>query len=723
MKDSNRKKKWINTFKFLAAYLVAAWTFLQFVDWILLRYDISPNWVDLLLWIFVGIIPSVLIYFYHQDRINAGILKLREKIIFPLNIILLALVTYFVFGNSDLGATTKEISYTNDEGQLAKQLITKEEFRIGVPIYNFENLNEDKSDNWLRYGIGRLVEEDLFQNKSLSPDFSFLVDTSTKIKEASLFDDFYIDGDYKKVGETYIINVFKRKSTNGKILTQQLFTGNDLLTLIDDITVFITENSGFVETKNLRYLDFPVNEFMSNSVEAIEAYINGNFSKAAEIDKNFALAYLENAKRSMRSGSSPLEVQDLADKAFENRRRLPLQKQLEAHIQRNLAYNNFDEATEQVKLQLEVDPQNDFYNDVLFSIYGETQQTDKYLEASRRLFDLTQNPYTGTNLATASMVNGDDDLLINEIQNYEIINPELKLYRLQAHLFKGEIDKAETILEEIKILNPGYQNRASVYDSAIAYLKNKDYEVSRLKNFEGQYRSENSERVHKYWIAHNRLILFVKNQTMDALLLAGENSAVTGYVNNETYKHNLILDDSGKPIGINISTVYYKNTVYFWFWKENVSIQEANAALDRKAYDKAITLYEKAIKDNPKHVYLQNILDYLNYQKENDSTYIAKQNMAFVGDYGPRKFWIENNKFYYKRKGDDSELAKVELLPISENRYMDLTRLGTIMAFEEDPSGKLASKSYSFIVGKDLQFEWIHNPGNETTVNYFLKDN
>ena len=101
MGEEKRKKKWIKTLQFLAAYLVAAWTFLQFIDWILNRYDISPNWVDLLLWVFVGVIPSLLIYFYHQDRINDGILKLREKIIFPLNLILLAVITYFGFGSSE----------------------------------------------------------------------------------------------------------------------------------------------------------------------------------------------------------------------------------------------------------------------------------------------------------------------------------------------------------------------------------------------------------------------------------------------------------------------------------------------------------------------------------------------------------------------------------------------------------------------------------------------
>ena len=78
------KKRLTKTLQFFAAYLVAAWTLLQFVDWVLNRYNISPYWVDLLLWIFIGIIPSLIIYLYNQERINNKILKLREKIIFPL---------------------------------------------------------------------------------------------------------------------------------------------------------------------------------------------------------------------------------------------------------------------------------------------------------------------------------------------------------------------------------------------------------------------------------------------------------------------------------------------------------------------------------------------------------------------------------------------------------------------------------------------------------------
>ncbi|WP_422104859.1 tetratricopeptide repeat protein [Winogradskyella sp.] len=716
------KKKWINTLKFFAAYLVAAWTFLQFVDWVLNRYNISPHWVDILLWFFIGISPSLLIYLYHQERLSKRIVKLREKILIPLNFIILFIGLYFGFGNTDLGATTKEVKYTDEQGLAQSEIITKEEFRIGVPIFGFKNLTKDESLNWMRYGIGRLLEEDLYQNKSLSPYFSFITNTRTKIEEASLFNDFYIDGDYKKEGDNYVINVFKKKATNGKILAQDTFSGAEFLPLIDEITVFIIENSGFVETRQLRYLDYPINEFMSDSMTAIKEYINGNYTKAVAIDKKFALAYLAYAKQSLRVSRGKLEVQDLTDKAFENRNRLPLQKQLEVHIQRNLAYENFEDAAEQVKLQLEVDPHNEFYNQVLFSIYGETQETDKYLEASYKLFDIDQDAETGMNLAIAALVNGDDDLLIQEIKKYEIISPNLKIFRLQPLLFKGDLKKAEDLLEDIGTLYPGYRYRASVYDSAVVYLKKNGYNINRFKNFEGTYRAGFNEQVHTFWIEHNRVIQYVKNQIMYALLPGGDHILVTGFINNETYKYELILDDNGKPIGYLFHELYNKNKNLYWYWKEDEVIKKAHEAFDSGNHEEATSLYEIALRENPKHTYLKNTLDHLNYIVAKGKDSIQSQNISFAGDYGPRKFWVEDGKFYYKRKDANTELPKVELLPISENRYMDLTRLGTIMAFEEDPSGKMASKSYSFIVGEDLEFVWRHSSGDDNATNYFVKD-
>ncbi|MGS2725985.1 tetratricopeptide repeat protein [Psychroserpens sp. BH13MA-6] len=694
--ENNRQKKWLKVLKFFAAYLVAAWTFLQFVDWVLNRYDISPYWVDVLLWLFIGIIPSLLIYFYHQERLNKLIFKRREKIIIPLNIILLVMTLYFGFGNSDLGATTKEISFENTEGQLETKRFTKEEFRVGVPIYGFNQISEDSTISWMRYGIGKLLLEDLLQNKNLSPEFMFLTNTTTKIREASLFNEFYIDGNYQKIGDNYEITTFIRKATNGKVIKQQLFKGPDILKLLDDISAYITSESGFVESNNLRYIDLPINEFISNSLPAIEAYTNGDYKKAYDIDSKFALAYLKEAERNRNYNKGKLETQDIIDKAAALKNKLPLQKQLEISIQRNLAYDNYEEAEKLVKLQLEVDPNNDFYNRVLFSIYGETKNTTAFLNTADALFKNDPNAETGINLSKAALVNGEDQRILDEIGTYEMINPRVRALKLEPLLFQGDVNSAEKLFNELKLTYPEYKNRSRAYDSIFTFLKSDAYQSKNLEQFVGLYRSANNEQVKEYWIENDRLIQYVKNQDMSAFLPAGKHAFGGGFILETTFYTELIKDTNGKPIGLNTFQFNWSNTINRLYWKIDASISKANEAFENNNLEAAEKLFETAIENNPKHVYLKNILEHLVYLRTKNSDSLQRQFKRHSGRYGPRNFWVEDGKFYYKRKGNTADLARVELLPISENKYIDLTRLSTIMEFEPLDNDTFASFAHSF---------------------------
>jgi len=626
--ESKSSKKWFRTLKFLAAYLVAAWTFLQFFEWILKRYGISPNWVDLFLWIFIGVIPSLAIYLHHQERINNRILKLREKIIIPLNIVLLIIVLYFGFGNSDLGATTKEISFENSEGQVETKTITKEEFRVGIPIYGFRQIKEDSTTSWLRYGIGRILEEDLLQNKNISPNFDFLTNTTTKIREASLFYSFYVDGTYEKTETDYILTTYIRKATNGKILKEQTFKGPNILTLLDDISVYITSNSGFVESNSLVYLDLPINEFMSNSLTALEAYTNGNYRKAFDIDKRFALAYLQEAKRNTKYNRGKLETQDIIDKASALKNKLPLQKQLEVSIQRNLAYDNYKDAEKQVKLQLEVDPNNVFYNEVLFAIYGETKNIKGYAKASEDLFSKDPSAENGLNLAQAGMLSGDEDRIIDAIKTYEIISPSVKTIKLEPLISKGLIDEAETIFKDYKLGNPNNANRCKAYDSIFSYLKNNTPKLEDLEQFIGFYRSESNETLIEYWVENGKLIQYAKNQRMRTYLPAGKDAFGGGFIQNLTFYFKNIKDKNGKPIGLLYTQFEWSNTYNTFYWKLDDSILKANEAYEKKNLKEADSLYKIAFKNNPKHAYLANMLDHLKYIRDKDSDSLLLQHKS-----------------------------------------------------------------------------------------------
>jgi len=702
MLEKSTKQKWISTLQFLAAYLVAAWTFLQFVDWALNRYNLSPNWVDLLLWTFIGIIPSLTIYLYHKERINKGVIKLKEKIFIPINIVLLITVLIFAFGNTDLGAMTKNVTFEDAGGNLATKTITKEEFRTGFNIYSFKQEQEkDSAISWLSFGIGRVLYQDLIQNKNLSPEFDRLESTSDKIRDASLFYDKYVDGSFKRNGNSYSITASIRKASNAKVLQEKTVEGEDLFQLLDQISLFIASELDS-KKQNVTYIDLPISEHMTSSLEALKAFVNFDYNKAFEIDPKFALAYLEEAKYFMSENKGRLEAQDLIEKAFALKNKLPLQKQLEVLIQKNLAYGNYKEAEQQVKLQLEVDPNNRFYNTVLFSLYGESKNTQAYFEASERLFNNNRSSYNGNNLMTAAMVAGYEKNLLSALNALEVIDPYLKYLKVQPLVLSGKTDEARSVVQDYK-MSYTQRNRLIPYDTIFNFLEDKSIDDIDLSPFVGRYRSNNNELTTEFWMEEDRLIEYTKHQPMKAHLPAGIDAIGGGSIGDHTYIHRLLRDKNGKVFAL-LKTYYnWNSTGSVLYWKLNSTIENAQLAFENKDYDKAMQLYASAKVTFPDHVYLDHILNHLKFRKQNDSVAIMELYHKHKGTYGPRKFWIEGNKFYYKRQDETINLAKVELLPINDTLFMDMTRLGTLMTFTEE-EGKVLSKAYSLDY-QDFQYK------------------
>ena len=123
--------------------------------------------------------------------------------------------------------------------------------------------------------------------------------------------------------------------------------------------------------------------------------------------------------------------------------------------------------------------------------------------------------------------------------------------------------------------------------------------------------------------------------------------------------------------------------------------------------------YEKAIKANPKHYYLKDVLAHINYVKNTDSLTLQNQLKSVVGTYGPRTFWIENDRLFYKRGND----VKIELLPISKDRYMNMTKLRDHLAFTYEGNNVINSFLYQYETEKE---EWIkyENENNMFKKNY-----
>lgn len=716
MTTKTNQKKWVKTLQFFAAYLVAAWTLLQFVDWILNRYNISPYWVDILLWFFVGIIPSLLIYLYHQDRINARVLKLREKIIFPLNLVLLFVALYMGFGHSDLGATTKEISYTNANGDLETKTITKEEFRVHVPIFNFEQVKQDSSSLWMGNIINDLIYYDLQQDKSISPNLFGTATTVDKVNSVKPFCDYYVDGEFEQRDNLYVITPFIRNSKNGKIITKQTFEGTDFLNLLDDVSIFIKSNVGILNEQQNYYIDLNLKDFVTSSFDALKEFEKGDYEKAVEIDSTFALAYHLDANIAIRFSKGQFEEQRLSDKAYEFREKLPLQKQLKILIQRNIAYNQWKNAEELIKLQLEIDPNDKEYKELLYTIYAETRDIENYVnfaESSYAKEKSAPNVFKGME---AMYLIGNYERALDVMSKYQLRYPDLKniivSFKIKPLILNNNLNEAKDAIRQTLLLNPDLKLDSDYFMKAVTYREENLSKAKEYSAFIGSYRQQSNEQILHFFEKNGVLITSVSSQGLYTPIKASDNLLID-FGGPEYRQFEFLKESSGVFYAVKLQITYSNNnTNTFYYWKEDGIIGTADSLLKANNLSEAKKAYEIAIKKHPKHFYLKEALEHIKYAESADSLTLINQFKDVTGTYGPRTFWMEDGKLFYKREG----FPKIELLPISNNKYINLTKYVNQFEFEFLENGKIASISWMYDIEKEIWSKMVEDG------NYFLKE-
>ena len=150
---------------------------------------------------------------------------------------------------------------------------------------------------------------------------------------------YFVDGKFEFNKPLYNITVFIKKIEFAEIIMQKAFTGTDILTLMDDIAHFINKILTPAEMEGARYLDIPLKEFLSNSLKALEHYVVGDYEKAIEHDKTFALAYLKLAKN-----ECVKEKKKYVEKAYQHRNKLLGSNQDEVVILKYIVQKEFSKS-------------------------------------------------------------------------------------------------------------------------------------------------------------------------------------------------------------------------------------------------------------------------------------------------------------------------------------------------------------------------------------------
>jgi tetratricopeptide (TPR) repeat protein len=233
-----------------------------------------------------------------------------EKFFIPINLVLAAFVSFFVFPTGSMAAETQTIVVTNEVGDTLTREVPTLKYQQRFAIFPFDL--EDLEDDWLRHVIPTLLEIKLEQDMRVNAvaSLSFLDDIKgygyqTENDEnipaniyrtisSDSYCDFYLKGQISKIEDTYKVTFQLHDSRTGKEKSSSEFTG-DLYSITDQIHDFVRESVLLKDfrTSDDEYIDLPAEFLISSKPEALEAYMKGALEMSLNVNSPLGLQLLD----------------------------------------------------------------------------------------------------------------------------------------------------------------------------------------------------------------------------------------------------------------------------------------------------------------------------------------------------------------------------------------------------------------------------------------------
>ncbi len=291
-------------FPIVGMYIAATWLVIELGDWITERFDLPPNLTSYVFVAMIVMLPAVALLAYNHGAPGRDRWTRTERVFVPMNVLAAVAMIYLVNPGLDASAATEMLEIADETGQLQTFEVARQGYHQEVIGYFWENLSTDDETDWLSYGLPMVLAHDLAR---VSPVISVLTpfdaDSMMRRLRNQGFDrmrDFprglaveiardrrsaaFILGSYRVDGDTISLNVSMYAAESGDLIGTHSVTTDDWLAGIDDISEAILSFARVEPADNQS--DDPVSEHLSDSIEAIRHYTNGNV--LIELDNDYA---------------------------------------------------------------------------------------------------------------------------------------------------------------------------------------------------------------------------------------------------------------------------------------------------------------------------------------------------------------------------------------------------------------------------------------------------
>lgn len=488
-------------------YVAAVWAIVQFVDWAVEEFVLSPHLTGFVFLLGLLLLPTVVLAAWNladadaeaTEMVVAGVPlsmqswgRLDSAAAF-LNVAVAVVMLFLMYGGRSLVKATNTVSLTDESGEPVTVQVPKREFVKELLVFHVDNESGDEELDWMSYAATLGFEADLAQDPFVLAygQWNTWYDVQGELTEAG-YDagtnvplalkrqlaenrgglDHFLAGAIRRNGSELELTTELYETETGRLVARRDFLGSDLNSIIDEASARVRRDLDLPDYRLESAPDLPVAEVLTHSVDALraaaradQANATGDFEHGTELleravaaDSAFAWAEWSLAYSYLHSGRKE-DAERMIERAMRHRYRLPASHRLTLQA---FKYSDFDgdsdRALQTARYMVEIYPYDIAGRYLLASLYEARGDRAETVRAARAVLELNPSDYD-MYLVIGQQLEFDGDYrgATKEYLRYVDAVPHERLGYLlaaRAHRTLGEHEKAAAIYDRAQIAVP-----------------------------------------------------------------------------------------------------------------------------------------------------------------------------------------------------------------------------------------------------------------------------
>jgi tetratricopeptide (TPR) repeat protein/TolB-like protein len=405
----------------LGGYLAGSWVLLEFTDWAVRQYSLSPALTNFVAVTLLLLLPGTLVLAWRHGAPGVDRWTNVDGAVIGLNLVAAAGVLFVVFSGQELGAATTVRLLEDDAGNTVERVIPKAEFRRDILVWDFDNESGDPDVDWLEAGLWTGLMQDLSQDLFVTPvdpadprvmeplreaGFETPHDIPLALKRTlseSRGVDHFLSGEIvESRGDSIVVRTRLYETRNARVVAERTYRATDPLELVDRMSVDARQDLGIPEWQIEESVDLPAGEMLTDSPEAFRAFSGYRAAQlanrladaraaadsATKIDPTFAMAYGASGSASLLLGDQAAAREGIAE-ALQYAYRLPERTRLLLQMVDRLVFRTDPAgALQTANYWAELYPQDPMARQLYAQAYAMQGNTDGMIEQFKALLAL-----------------------------------------------------------------------------------------------------------------------------------------------------------------------------------------------------------------------------------------------------------------------------------------------------------------------------------------------